>query len=85
MENLKVTSNENTYFLIDGGNNNKVVNEFNNEEEAMIFVNRKEHSESWENCYETFEDFKDNFFTISSNEMNEAIRTKGSRVKNYWT
>jgi len=73
-----------TYFLIDGTNNNKVVNEFNSQEEAMAYVDAKENSENWENSWETFEDYKDEFYTVDSEEMNEAVRTQGSRKRNYW-
>ena len=73
-----------TYFLIDGTNNNKVVNEFDSKEEAMSYVDAKEHTENWENSFETFEDFKDEFYTVDSDEMNEAVRTYGSRKRNYW-
>lgn len=73
-----------TYFLIDGTNNNKVVNEFDSHEEAMAYVDAKEHTENWENNWETFEDFKDEFYTVDSNEMEEAVRTYGSRKRNYW-
>ena len=82
---FKNTSKAITYFLIDGGNNNKVINEFQSEEEAFLFVDSKKHIENWEDSYEVFQDFKDNFFTVTSIEMNEAIRTKGLRIKNYWT
>lgn len=73
-----------TYFLIDGTNNNKVVNEFDSKEEAMAYVDAKEHSENWKNSWETFEDYKDEFYTVDSDEMNEAVRTYGSRKRNYW-
>ncbi len=73
-----------TYFLIDGTNNNKVVNEFDSHEEAMAYVDAKEHTENWENGWETFEDFKDEFYTVDSDEMEEAVRTYGSRKRNYW-
>lgn len=73
-----------TYFLIDATNNNKVVNEFNSHEEAMAYVYTKEYTENWENSYETFEDFKDEFYTVNSDEMNEAVRNYGSRKRNYW-
>lgn len=73
-----------TYFLIDGTNNNKVINEFNSHEEAMLYVDKKEHTENWENCFNTFKEFKDEFFTVDSNEMKEAIRVYGVRKKQYW-
>lgn len=74
-----------TYFLIDGTNNNKVVKEFDTDEEAMAYVEAKEHTENWESSFETFQDFKDEFFTVDSEEMNKAVRDQGSRKKNYWT
>lgn len=73
-----------TYFLIDGTNNNKVVNEFDSQEEAMAYVDAKEHTESWEDSYETFEDFKDEFFTVNSDQMDEAVKNYGSRKRKYW-
>ena len=74
-----------TYFLIDGTNNNKVVREFNTEKEAMDYVDAMEFTENWETSWDTFEDFKDNFFTVDSDEMEEAVRKYGSRKRNYWT
>lgn len=74
-----------TYFLIDTLNNNKVVKEFSSKKEADKYLNQKEHSESWEDDFETFEDFKDQFFLVDSKRMEEAVREKGSRVKEYWT
>lgn len=73
-----------TYFLIDATNNHKVVNEFDSNKEAMVYVDAKEHSENWENNWETFEDYKDEFYTVDSDEMNEAVRNQGSRKRNYW-
>ena len=73
-----------TYVLIDGTNNNKVANEFDTQEEAMAYVDAKKHTENWENSWETFEDYKDEFYTVDSDEMNEAVRTRGNRKRNYW-
>lgn len=83
-ETKEVNEIEESVYLVDGTNNNKVVNEFDSKEDAVAYVNAKEFSENWENSFETFEDFKEEFFTVTTTEMNEAIRTKGSRVKNYW-
>lgn len=74
-----------TFFLIDGTNNNKVVNEFDSDKEAMDYVDAKEHIENWENSFDTFEDFKEQFYTVDSDEMEEAVRSSGSRKRNYWT
>tara|TARA_B100000378_G_scaffold217927_1_gene181154 strand:+ start:1289 stop:1519 length:231 start_codon:yes stop_codon:yes gene_type:complete len=73
-----------TYFIIDGTNNNKVLGEFDSPEEAMAFVDAKEHTENWENSWENFEDFKDEFYTVDSEEMEEAVKAYGNRKRNYW-
>lgn len=73
------------YYLIDGTNNNKVINEFSSEEEAMDYVNAKEFTENWGNNWETFQDYKDEFFIVDSDEMEEAVRKYGSRKRFYWT
>lgn len=74
-----------TLFLIDSLNNNKVVGEFDNQQEVEKHLDNKEHSENWENEAETFKEWKeDNFFTVTSDEMKEAVRIYGSRKKNYW-
>lgn len=73
-----------TFFLIDGTNNNKVIREFDSQEEAMAYVDSRKYIENWENAYETFEDYKDEFFTVDSERMAEAVRTYGSRKRNYW-
>jgi hypothetical protein len=91
IEEIKKFVNENynykieTLFLVDTLNNNKVVGEFDSQEEVNEFLNNKESTENWENEAETFEEWKENFFTVTSGEMQEAIREKGSRVKEYWT
>ena len=74
-----------THYLIDGTNNNKVVNEFDSIDDANIYLNTKKIWDNWEENYESFEDYMDEFFTISSTEMNDAIRKHGARVLNYWT
>lgn len=75
-----------THYLIDGTNNNKVVNEFDSIDDANTYLNKMEFSSfDWARYYESFEDYKDEFFTISSNEMNDAVRKYGARVLNYWT
>lgn len=73
-----------TYFLIDGTNNNRVLNNFLNKDEAMDYINRKEHTENWDGDYETFEEFKDEFFLVDSEEMNEAVRVYGNRRLINW-
>ena len=73
------------YYLIDGTNNNKVVNEFDSIDDANIYLNTEKIWDFWEENYESFEDYKAEFFTISSKEMNDAIRKYGARVLNYWT
>lgn len=73
-----------TFFLIDGTNNNKVVNEFDSQEEAMAYVDLRKNIENWENSYETFEDYKDEFFTVDSEQMAKAIKTYGRRKRDYW-
>jgi hypothetical protein len=74
-----------TFFLIDGGDGNKVVREFDSEEDAWEWVDYKETTENWEEDYASFEDFKDEFFLVDSCEMKEAVRKYGSRKENYWT
>lgn len=73
-----------TFFLIDGTNNNRVIGEFDSQEEAMGYVDSKEYTENWENGYDTFEDYKDELYTVDSEEMTESIRIHGSRKRNYW-
>ena len=74
-----------TLFLIDSLNNNKVVGEFDNQQEVENHLNDKEYSENWENEAETFMEWKeDYFFTVTSDEMKEAVRFYGGRRKNYW-
>jgi hypothetical protein len=74
-----------TYFLIDSSEAHKVLDEFESPALAMEFVDAKEFTENWENGWDTFSDFKDQFYTVDSDEMNEAVRIHGSRKKNYWT
>jgi len=74
-----------TYYLIDGTNNNKVVKEFESIDDADTYLNTMRFWDNWEGNYECFEDYRDEFFTISSIEMNDAIREHGARVLNYWT
>jgi len=73
-----------TYFLIDGMNNNKVSNEFNTMGELNTYLDNKEFNENWECEYETFADYKDEFFVIDSIEMEKEVREFGSRKRNYW-
>ena len=73
-----------TYFLIDGTNNNKVLKEFSTQKEAMTYVDAKEHLYNWEDNWETFQDFKDNFYIVSSDDMKEAVRLHGIRKRSYW-
>ena len=73
-----------TYFLIDGTNNNKVVNEFTTIEELNAYVDNKEFNENWECDYETFQDYKDEFFVIDSIEMEQKVIEFGSSKRNYW-
>lgn len=74
-------------YLIDTLNNNKVVDEFENQEEVNEYLNKKEYTKNWkESVCETFEEWKeDSFFTVTSEEMKEAVYKQGSRKKNYWT
>ncbi len=75
-----------THYLIDGTNNNKVCGQFQSIDDANTYLNTMEFSSfDWARYYESFEDYKDEFFTISSDEMNDAIRKYGARVLNYWT
>lgn len=73
-----------THFLIDGTNNNKVVNEFKSIKDALDYLDAKEHTENWQNNWQTFQDYKDEFFTVDSEQMKEAIRTHGNRKRSYW-
>jgi|AntDeeMinimDraft_6_1070357.scaffolds.fasta_scaffold09538_2 hypothetical protein len=74
-----------TLYLIDRLNNNKVIGEFDNLHLVGKHLNDKEYSENWENEAETFQEWKeDNFFTVTSDEMKEAVRLYGGRRKNYW-
>lgn len=73
-----------TFYLIDGTNNNKVVGEFFSNEEALEYVNNKEFTENWENGYSSFEEFKSEFRVIDSEEMEAAIKKYGSRMKKYF-
>ena len=74
-----------THYLVDGTNNNKVVKEFESIDDANTYLNTVGFWDNWEENYEFFEDYKGEFFTISSIEMNDAIRKHGERVLNYWT
>jgi hypothetical protein len=80
-------TNENTkLFLVDGTNNNKVVSQFQSVEEINDYLNKKKFSSfDWSKHYESFEDYKDEFFIVSLEEMNISIEKYGSRVLNYWT
>ena len=73
-----------TYFLIDSTNNNKVLKEFDSISDGNKFLDNKETTENWEENYETFQEFKDEFFFIASDEMQEAISKSGNRKKDYW-
>lgn len=73
-----------TLFLIDGLNNNKVVGEFKSAEEVDQHLNNKEFTENWGGDFESFQDFKDEFYTVESDRMKEAVDKFGSRKKNYW-
>ena len=72
-------------YLIDGNNNNKVVRDFDSYEEAMAYVDRKKNVENWENAWDTFEQFKEQFFIVTSEQMKKAIHKHGSRMLKYWT
>ena len=74
-----------TYFLVDSQNNHKVVGEFSSLDNVELYLDNKEYTENWENSWDTFQDFKDCFYTVTSDEMVEAVHKHGSRVRQYWT
>lgn len=73
-----------TYYLIDGTENNKVVGKFDSHEEAIAYINAKEYTEDWANNWDCFQDYRDEFRLITSEEMEQAVKTYGSKRRKYW-
>lgn len=68
-------------YLIDSANNNKVVNFFDSKKEAEAHILNKYYNS---NLNESFKEFRENFYFVPKNELEEKARKNGKRIYEYY-